>query len=175
MTEPLSALSAQTTERLFLRPLVHADAHAFRAMTDDPAITDCVHFLDSPFTLENAERLILGAGDGRDCFWGVWLRDRPDLLGTVGTHLRDEAEIEIGYWFAPAAQGLGLASEAGAAILTMLRATYPERRIFAECRPENARSWRLLERLGFRSLRTPGARPGRARLTLQRTAAPGQH
>jgi hypothetical protein len=38
--------------------------------------------------------------DGRDCFWGVWLRENALLIGTVGTHLHHDDELEIGYWFA---------------------------------------------------------------------------
>lgn len=163
----LDHLPALTTGRLLLRPLLLAEAEPFRSMTDQPSITGAVHFLDSPFTLDAAERLIVGDGDGRDCFWGVWRRESDNLLGTVGTHLRGESEIEIGYWFAPAAQGQGIASEAAAAILSALRDVYPTRRVYAECRPENERSWRLLERLGFRHDGGKGERPGRAKLTLQ--------
>ncbi|MCB8877184.1 GNAT family N-acetyltransferase [Acidisoma silvae] len=162
----LDHLPALATKRLALRPLVLADADAFRAMTDHPAVTAAVHFLASPFTLAAAEGLIAGDGDGRDCFWGVWRQGGNDLLGTIGTHLRGTAEIEIGYWFAPASQGQGIATEAAGAILAALHDAYPDCIVYAECRPDNEPSWRLLQRLGFRHHGVAGARPGRARLVL---------
>ena len=58
------------TPRLRLRLLEVGDAAAFRVMTDDPAITDNVHFLSYPFTIADAKQLILGDGDGRDGFLG---------------------------------------------------------------------------------------------------------
>ena len=162
----LDRLPGLVTSRLALRPLVMADADAFRMMTDHPAITAAVHFLASPVTLATAEGLIAGDGDGRDCFWGVWRQGGADLLGTIGTHLRGTAEIEIGYWFALASQGQGIATEAAGAILAALRDACPDRMIYAECRPENEASWRLLQRLGFHHDGPAGARPGRARLVL---------
>jgi hypothetical protein len=56
------------TERLRLRPLGPEDASAFRAMTDEPAITDAIEFLPTPFELEDAHQLIASNGGGRDCF-----------------------------------------------------------------------------------------------------------
>jgi RimJ/RimL family protein N-acetyltransferase len=41
-----------------------------------------------------------------------------------------------------------------------------ERRIFAECRPQNVASWRLLTKVGFRADGLAGARSGRKRLVL---------
>ena len=162
----LLALPAVATERLALRPLQPDDADAFRAMTDEPAITDVVADLPCPFTLADATRLIVGQGDGRDAFWGVWPRRAQTLLGTIGTHLVNEDEIEVGYWFASAHHGRGFASEAVVGLLPVFAEVYPHRRVFAECRPQNAASWRLLERAGFRADGTLGKRDGRKRLVL---------
>ena len=88
------------------------------------------------------------------------------MIGIVGTHLRGTGEIELGYWFAPKVHGCGFASEAITAIVQVLRDAFPERGVFAECRPENTPSWRLLERLGFRPDGRDGLRAGRKRLIL---------
>lgn len=160
----LPTLAPVTTPRLSARPLRADDAEALRVLTDRPAITAAVHFLNSPFTLADARSLIDGAGDGRDCFWGVWSPPAPEMIGTVGTHLRGDEAIEIGYWFAPAVHGQGYATEAVHAILRRLQESCPARRIYAECRPENRASWRLLERLGFCHQGAAGERPGRLRL-----------
>lgn len=162
MDQPLPSLPYTETKRLHLRPLRLSDAEAFRAMTDEPTIIDAIYFLKRPFRLADAEKLIT-ADDGRDCFWGVWKREGPTLLGTVGTHLKGIEEIEVGYWFASASQGLGLASEALTGVMLTLLANYPKRRIIAECKPENEASWRLLERVGFRADDAGDARPGRQR------------
>ena len=162
----LLTLPAIATERLALRPLKSGDADAFRVMTDEPGITDIVDFLPTPFTLADAACVIAGQGDGRDAFWGVRPLGEATLIGTIGTHLVGEDEIEVGYWFATAQHGRGFASEAVAGLLVMLVEAYPHRCIFAECRPANAASWRLLERLGFAPDGADGKRAGRKRLIL---------
>ena len=161
MDRSLSSLPHVNTERLRLRPLELADAEAFRAMTDEPGILNMVHFLSQPFGLADAEKLLIGDSDGRDCFWGVWYGSDPTLIGSVGTHSRGTSDIEIGYWFVTAMHGQGLASEAVRAMASALTAAYPTRVIVAECRPQNGASWRLLERVGFRADGADGARPGR--------------
>ena len=165
MEPHLTALTAIRTTRLCLKPLTVGDTPAFRAMTDDPRITEMVHFLHSPFTIEAAETLLLDNRNGADCFWGVWLKSAATLIGTVGTHLRDRHEIEIGYWFSPALHGRGYARESLSALLPMLLSHYPTRHIYAECRPENTPSWRLLAGVGFKATGLEGHRPGRSKLT----------
>lgn len=162
----LTSLSAIETPRLSLRPCHIGDADAFQAVTNDPAITDAVEFLTFPFELDDAKRLIVGQGDGRDCFWGVWLNSGGEMISTVGTHLRGPDEIEVGYWLATNMHGRGFASEAVLAVIEALVRVYPSHRIVAECRPENLASWRLLERIGFRADGGNGRRPGRKRLVL---------
>ena len=166
-SDPAPSLRLMTpidTPRLRLRLLEASDAAAFRSMTDDPAITDKIHFLSHPFTIAHARRLILGDGDGRDVFWGVWAGEPPAMIGTVGSHLRGSDAIEIGYWFACASHGRGFGTEAVGAVLQALGTVLPARDIVAECRPENEPSWRLLERLGFRPDGQDGLRAGRKRL-----------
>ncbi len=97
MDRPLPSLTHIETERLRLRPLRLSDAEGFRAMTDEPGILDVIHFLARPFTLADAEKLLVGDGDGRDCFWGLWRRGGPALISSAGTHLSGTEEIEVGY------------------------------------------------------------------------------
>jgi RimJ/RimL family protein N-acetyltransferase len=168
MSLSLLALPSITTERLSLRALRLSDAPVFRQMTDEPAITGAIDFLPTPFTLSDAQKLIKGNGDGRDCFWGVWLRESAALIGTVGTHLRSVDELEIGYWFASAVHGCGIGAEAAGAVVQAVNAAFPDRLIVAECRPQNEASWRLLERIGFQADGTVGSRSGRKRLIFVR-------
>ena len=163
-------LPAIETQRLRLRVLTPDDAEAFHLLTDEPAIIEAIDFLRAPFTRRDAAALLLGEGDGRDCFWGLWAKGEEALIGTVGSHLRGATEIEIGYWLAPVVHGRGFGAEAVAAVVAALMTAFPERRIFAECRPQNLASWRLLEKTGFCS-ETMGKRAGRVRLALARRPA----
>jgi RimJ/RimL family protein N-acetyltransferase len=170
MIQLLTIQSPIETTRLHMRPLRFDDAEPFRLMTDEPVITDNIHFLTTPFTLADAQNLIKGDGDGLDCFWGVWKRNDVTLIGTVGTHLiRGIDEIEIGYWFAGSTHGHGFGTEAVSATVDAIRRAYADRRIIAECRPENSASWRLLEKIGFRADGRDGQRAGRKRLIYSRS------
>jgi RimJ/RimL family protein N-acetyltransferase len=172
MVKTLSDLPAIETKRLRLALLRLRDAKELQKLTDDPAITSVVHFLPSPFTLSDAESLIRQNGDGRDQFIGAWNREDGGLIGTVGTHMRNPDEIEIGYWIASAMHGRGYGREAVRGVVMLLEQEFPKSRIIAECRPENTISWYLLKRLGFRPTGGTGTRPGRQLLVLcARTSA----
>ncbi|MBD8905860.1 GNAT family N-acetyltransferase [Methylorubrum zatmanii] len=165
--DSLSDLPGLETARLSIAPLTAGDARALRDLTDDPAITGAVDFLPSPFTLADAEALIGSARHGRDRFLGAWTREGAcPLIGVVGTHLRGEGAVEIGYWIGGGARGQGFGAEAVSAILGLLRGRFPRRAIMAECRPGNVASWGLLHRLGFRETGSEGHRPGRRQLVL---------
>jgi RimJ/RimL family protein N-acetyltransferase len=163
MTNALAALRP-TTKRVRLEPLGLGDAAALHALTDDPAIAGVIDFLPNPFTLADAQDIIRRNDDDSECFFGVWRGDR--LAGVVGAHLLGVERIEIGYWVGGAFQGMGLATEAAAAVIAAVQSKFPGRRIVAECRPDNLASWRVLEKLGFRPTGQIGARPGRQLLAL---------
>ncbi|HLY57732.1 MAG TPA: GNAT family N-acetyltransferase [Stellaceae bacterium] len=145
---PLARLGPIATARLDLRRLRAADAVALQAVTDDPAIAGAISFLPLPFTLADAAALIARAESGEDLFVGVW-ENPGELAGVVGVHLRGGGEIEIGYWIGRRFQGSGYAAEAAGAVIGQVRAAAPGRRIVAQCRPGNAASLRVLDRLGF--------------------------
>ena len=165
----LSDLPGIDTARLSIVALQPEHADAVRRLTDDPAITAAVDFLPTPFTLQDAQDLILSGRRGQDRFLGAWMRGTDsatgsvggDLVGVVGTHLRGAGVIEIGYWIGGAARGRGFAFEAVSAIIDLLVRRFPSRTIVAECRPANVASWGLLEKLGFRDTGEEGHRPGR--------------
>ena len=164
MSASLATFPTLATARLRLLPLEVADAPALHAMTDDPRIIEAIDFLSHPFTEADAAALLAGRGDGRDRFIGIWRGAR--MVGVVGAHLHEPAEIEIGYWIAAACHGQGYATEAATAVIARLRRDFPDRALIAECRPDNRASWRVLEKLGFRPTGEAGSRPGRARLAL---------
>jgi len=143
MIKTLSDLPAIETKRLRLAPLILRDAQALRVLTDDPAITSVVHFLHSPFTLSDAESLIQQSGDGRDQFIGAWSREDDRLIGTIGTHIRNQDEIEIGYWIASAMHGRGYGSEAVRSIVMLLCPSSDNLRQMAGCSSGGSGSSRL--------------------------------
>ena len=161
MPDTFADLPCLETARLRLKPLERDDGAALQAMTDHRLITDAIHFLPAPFTVADAERLIEGAGNGCDRFLGAWRAGDPGMVGVVGAHLREGGEVD--YWIRADCHGQGYATEAVEAVLHL---RFPERRIIAECEPENAASWHLLSKLGFRPNGEAGRRPGRRHLVL---------
>lgn len=149
--------------RLSISPLRAQDATIVATLTNDPAITDVVHFLSSPFTVSDALALI-GTIDDRNCFYGAWRGD--DLVGVIGVHARGDDQIEIGYWIGSRFQRQGFASVAVSTLVGELRQRNADWRIVAECRQGNTASWNLLHKLGFRATGGDGHRPGRKLLML---------
>jgi RimJ/RimL family protein N-acetyltransferase len=88
---------------------------------------------DSP---ENMTLAVTWAGDDR-------------ALGTVSIMPRKPGVFEIGYIFARAAWGQGVAHESVACVIDHIFASMRARRIYADTDPDNSGSIALLERLGF--------------------------
>lgn len=164
----ISEIRPIRTRRCRIAALRAEDARAVQAITD-ASVTARVHFLPEPFTLADAEALIAGGEAGQE-YLGVWEREGGALLGVIGVHPNAGCEIEVGYWFAAAARGRGLAGEAVEAVIAALADVAPARRIVAECLRENRPSWKLLERVGFSAIGRKGARPGRELLAWRAPA-----
>ena len=87
---------------------------------------------------------------GEDFLFAICSREGGEILGGLGLHPRvGPGGLEIGYWVRAGATGLGIATEAAAAAtrlgLTLLGADRIEIRV----EPENTRSVRIPEKLGF--------------------------
>lgn len=78
----------------------------------------------------------------------VELKADRKLIGNLYLGKRDQNAMELGYVFNRGYWGQGYAEESCAALI---RKAFSEgvRRIYAECDPCSAASWRLPERLGF--------------------------
>lgn len=166
MADSFSRFPATETARLRLRSLGRGDADALHAVTDDPVVGASIVIFSPPFTLADTQAL-LDRWDGRaDIMTGAWRKADGALMGVVALHLRGRDELEIGYWFGSAFHGQGYAGEAVSATVSSVRRYLPHRRIYAECRPANFGSWRVLEKAGFRATGEDGERPERKRLVL---------
>ena len=147
-------------ERLRLRGFRTSDIEAQSAAMADPEVVR--HLGGQPFAREESWRkLIGGAGLWPLLGFGYWVAERVDdgaYLGQIGfaDFMRDmapsiEGTPEMGWIFAPAAQGSGYAAEAGRLALGWLDRALPGVEATAIISHANDPSIRLAERLGFSS------------------------
>lgn len=134
------------TERLALRRFSAADGPALHAFLSDPEV---VRFEPYPPLDAAACDREAASRAGEDAFWAVCLRAGGELIGNLYLAKAEFEARELGYVFGRAHWGHGYAAEA---VRALLDAAFAEgtHRVFAQCNPENAASWRLLERLGMR-------------------------
>jgi RimJ/RimL family protein N-acetyltransferase len=164
------------TERLRLRAFREGDLEAHAKVMGDPEVLR--HLGGTPFTREESWRRIamstglwalLGYG-----YWAVERREDGAYLGQAGfaDFKRDlqpliEGVPEMGWIFAPHAQGQGYASEAVAAGLAWADEALKAPEIAAIIDHKNAPSIRVAERNGF-SIREEAAYKGAPILLYRR-------
>jgi RimJ/RimL family protein N-acetyltransferase len=83
-------------------------------------------------------------------FYAVCLKESGKVIGNIHLAKRDFDAWEIGFVFNSKFRGKGYAAEAAKALIDKTFAECGAHRVFADCNPENERSWKLLERLRFR-------------------------
>lgn len=146
------------TERLRLRAFRESDLEAQAKVMGDPEVVR--HLGGTPFSREETWRRIamasglwplLGYG-----YWAVERRADGAYLGQAGfaDFKRDmepsiEGGPEMGWIFAPSAQGQGYATEAVIAGLGWIDEALPGREVTAIIDPANAPSIRVAEKAGF--------------------------
>lgn len=135
------------TERLVLRNHVPGDLDDFFAYMSLEYTARHEDF--DPLTRREAARALSRRLD-RDDFQAVVLRENGRMIGDLCYREKAFDTYEIGYDFNVRYEKRGYATEACAALVRYLFTQRNARRIVAECNEENANSWRLLERLGFR-------------------------
>lgn len=152
------------TERLVLRPLAAGDADAVLGLQDDPEI---MRYLD-PSPLES-----FYAGG----FYAAVERASGRFVGWFALEPHGEAEYEIGYRLYRWAWGRGYATEGSIALLDKGFRELGAQRIYAETMAVNARSRRVMEKIGLRHTRTfhvqwpdplPGSEHGEVEYALTR-------
>jgi RimJ/RimL family protein N-acetyltransferase len=110
-----------TTERLVIRQLQIQDAPELTRISDTPAVSQWMAFMDGGFPLEKAEALIASQDQTKEYFFSVRL-PAGTLIGAMGVIDHPVGAIEVGYWFGVDYQGKGYASEALRATLTQIAA-----------------------------------------------------
>lgn len=142
------------TPRLALRRLEESDAPFILELLTDP---DWLRYIGDKgvHDLDGARRYI---ADGPVAMYarlgfGLFLVSRKPSgapMGLCGLIKRDALDdVDVGYAFLPRFRGCGYAAEAVAETLRFAREKAGLARLVAITNPENARSIRVLERLGF--------------------------
>lgn len=86
-----------------------------------------------------------------DFCYGVFDLATGELVGGCGLHTRSgPASLELGYWLASDRWGRGHATELGAALTRVAFEVHEVERVDLRCAPDNLRSARVAEKLGFR-------------------------
>jgi RimJ/RimL family protein N-acetyltransferase len=146
------------TERLILRAFRATDLEPLAAIWANEGVVR--HIGGQPLSREDTWRRSLAAcGQWPFTGWGYWIADLKSdgsLAGQLGfaDFKRDivpslEGEPELGYVFAPAVHGQGIAYESCCAVLAWADANLRVPSYPAIIAPENVASIRLAERLGF--------------------------
>lgn len=143
------------TERLVLRHLEPGDATFILRLLNEPSFIENIGDRGVR-NLEDAERYIEnGPRASYDRFgFGLFLvelKSSGDPLGICGLLKRDALEVpDIGFAFVPEFWSQGYAIEAASATFAWARDTLGIKRLAAITSPNNDKSIRLLEKLGFR-------------------------
>lgn len=146
------------TPRLHLRPFTLQDAPFILRLVNEPSwiefigdrnvhsITDAENYLEQG-PLKNYSELGFG-------FWLVALKETGLPVGMCGITQRTYLDHpDIGFAFLPEYTGVGYAVEAAQAVVRYARDHLLLEKLYAYAVPENHRSIRLLEKLGFSYLR----------------------
>ena len=138
------------TERLVLRPGWADDAPALAEAIGHPHVTQMLAQAPWPYGLEDAQRYLSKGTDVRAPQALIFLRTagKPKLIGGIGLH-DDPAGMELGFWIAPPYWGLGFATEAASAVISMARDSLRLPRLRAAHFIDNPASGHVLRKLGF--------------------------
>lgn len=143
------------TDRLILRPLEPGDAQGiFNAYASDPEATKYLVFAtltEVRQATEYIERTIRERNEGKSITWAILLKDDRRIIGALDFRINGGVG-DIGYAIGKPWWGNGIVPEAAAAVLEFARTHLGTKLVTGRCDYENARSARVFEKLGFRSL-----------------------
>jgi RimJ/RimL family protein N-acetyltransferase len=173
--EPVVTTNVLKTERLILRRFRESDIDAYAAMTQDPEVMKFLSASGDLLSRSDAWRqmaLFLGHWELRGYgTWAVEERETGDFVGRVGLHNPEGwPDRELGWTIARKFWGRGYASEAARASIGHAFDNLGWTHLVSLIHPDNDRSARLAERLGYY---VRGAAEVRGlRLTVYRLDAP---
>lgn len=137
------------TQRLILRPFALADWPAVHRYMSDPDVT---RWLPEGCLDQAQTKAFVRKNIGRSATAVAAIaRHSGELIGHMVFHpWFVHATQEIGWVIARQHQGRGYATEGARALLHAAFCRLGCHRVIATCQPENAASWRVMERLGLR-------------------------
>jgi len=143
-----------TSGRVRLRRLRVSDFRAFHTYRSDPEVARYQGW--SPMTEVEAEAFLRDHARNAGLEAGEWTQlaiasaEDDRLLGDIGLFLAPDARwAEFGVSLDPGAQGSGLGTETAQALIALLLAHTPVRRVVAASDVRNAACLRMLEKAGM--------------------------
>jgi len=141
------------TKRLTLRPFIMSDMDDVFEYASDSEWAKYLVNIPQPFTLKDAEEFVRRFSDSSswDTLPMFAIVFKKKVIGEVylnDMNLHNE-RAELGYDLSRAYWGKGLATEAAGAVINWAFQTYSLNKIYSTCDPRNARSIRVMEKLGM--------------------------
>ena len=136
-----------TTQRLLIRKFTKNDWKDLYEYLSDEKVVRYEPY--EAFSEEQCKHEAIQRSNN-NAFLAVCLKDTGKVIGNIYFVEQDFDTWELGYVFNNNYQGLGYATEGACGVLKEAFDNLGARRVIALCNPENAPSWRLLERLGMR-------------------------
>ena len=149
----VTAAYPRHTARLILRPLRPGDIDVIVAYRNDPVVA-ALQDWDLPVTREQVEQQVAAQSGWSDLLPGaprqIGIEREGELLGDLYVAIDEHGGVaEIGFTLRTEHQGQGYAYEAASAVVADLVERLGCHRIVGQLSPDNAKSARLLERLGM--------------------------
>lgn len=137
------------TNRLIIRNFIDADWPYVLTYTSDPAVMK--HMPEEVYSQEAARQFVqLNQGKNAQNYAVTLKKERVPIGHLVFHPWFGEHTYEIGWIFHAGYQNKGYATEAAAAVLGYAFDKLHLHRVVATCQPENAPSYRVMEKLGMR-------------------------
>ena len=146
-------LACSLTPRLCLTPLTLNDVPAFRPLGADDEVFRYNPGISVPFDADAWVERTLSGPENYICHV-VRLRPSCEAIGYVQISLRENLELELGYWLGRQYWGNPYAQESTASALLLFRAIVGTCRIFAAPDLQNTPSLMVLTKLGFKRRET---------------------
>ncbi|ABN06474.1 GCN5-related N-acetyltransferase [Methanocorpusculum labreanum Z] len=141
------------TDRLILRQIVDSDAEDIFAYSRGPNTGRDAGWKPHE-TLEETRAIMQAIYLGQESVFGIVLKETGVMIGSIGLiddPLRENDSVRmIGYALGEEFWGKGFMTEAAKVVVAFGFETMDLDLISATCYPENGRSRRVLEKLGFR-------------------------
>ncbi|UTW58362.1 GNAT family N-acetyltransferase [Kordiimonas sp. SCSIO 12603] len=154
--------------KLVLKPIPKEDYARFHELVNDFDVARMTATIPFPVTYEFVEKRLddrreLEAKDGSIVERGIY-NDQGELIGNAGHFPHESGGREIGYFIGRDFWGKGYATEAGKALINLVREQGHAGIIYGTVAKDNPASMRVLEKLGFIQVGegsgTSAARPG---------------